>query len=382
MPPTPDQNGAPAGAEAPLHPTIQPEARFACHRCGACCRREPGIELEPEDELRIGQHDWAAEDERFRRGWRLPGTRPGAPSRLRTRGGSCIFLDEDSLCRVHKRLGRQAKPLRCRAFPYRFSTLGPEHRLAVTVACESLHRSFEDGPEVVEESEHVEMVEQLPGLVLVGSKFLLLTDGRELIDRDGALHLLDDLAGVAASDDPLADLPRGVGRPCRRALEEVPPAPWRFEGPPGTSFYAVLKALSEEITPAVQGHGLGLLASGMAELRGWRSWGRVAAGLEPRAVRFVRYTLRSLIFEGRALALGYVVAGAGLCLYLAMAAGAAAWRTGQLMQGGSPGRAQDVNRAATEALRLLTWRQGMEICRGQALAFERLVLDAPASDAV
>lgn len=125
-----------------------PPYRFACHGCGACCRTGWQARVTPEEAARFAGHDWAAEDARFAGGFLDEEKRPDGTVevRLRWTGGRCIFLDPDDLCRIHKRLGGEAKPDVCQKFPLSF-VRAPDGSLDVTVLpeCETWHDGHRTG---------------------------------------------------------------------------------------------------------------------------------------------------------------------------------------------------------------------------------------------
>jgi Fe-S-cluster containining protein len=134
----------------PLALIIPPDLRFSCHRCGACCR-DFSVGLDPGEAERIARHDWTREGERFRDGFvlRTEDEAGKAEDELRKRpDGSCVFLDDDGLCLVEKRLGREAKPRICRKFPFVFVSAPDGPRACVSVECVSRWRSLEDGAPV------------------------------------------------------------------------------------------------------------------------------------------------------------------------------------------------------------------------------------------
>lgn len=91
--------------------------RWDCHQCGICCRGSR-VPLSAEDLRRLKEQGWAEHPDFrgtpvvIREGWL------GGEHRLAHRDdGSCVFLLPDGLCRIHKELGFDAKPLICRTFP-------------------------------------------------------------------------------------------------------------------------------------------------------------------------------------------------------------------------------------------------------------------------
>ena len=115
-------------------PVIQ---NWSCHNCGGCCR-EHLIEITPEEKKRIEQQGWTAAD--------------GIPMELsviqkvghqRYRlahkdDGSCVFLNDKGLCRIHARFGESAKPLACQVYPYAFHPRGNELAVSLRFSCPSV----------------------------------------------------------------------------------------------------------------------------------------------------------------------------------------------------------------------------------------------------
>ncbi|MFP4057158.1 MAG: YkgJ family cysteine cluster protein [Candidatus Brocadiia bacterium] len=103
---------------------LPPGVRYACMRCGACCRSLEVTVTDAERE-RLLAHDWSDElgdvaPERLFA--RIRGGRGLQRWRLRPRPeGACPFLGEDALCRVHAELGYEAKPFAGRLFPFTFA---------------------------------------------------------------------------------------------------------------------------------------------------------------------------------------------------------------------------------------------------------------------
>ena len=100
----------------PIQPLPMVE-RWDCHQCGVCCRGSI-VPLSDDDLARLKSQKWEERPEFqghavvVRESW-LGRLSPGAPRA----DGSCVFLMPDGLCRIHKELGFDAKPLVCRMFP-------------------------------------------------------------------------------------------------------------------------------------------------------------------------------------------------------------------------------------------------------------------------
>ncbi|WP_298865162.1 YkgJ family cysteine cluster protein [uncultured Gimesia sp.] len=118
-------------------PTIQ---NWTCHNCGGCCKQHE-IEVTPEEKERIEKQHWEQDAS-------IP---PGQPvfvkmglspvsNRYRLAhqpDGSCIFLDEKGLCRIHAKFGEPAKPLACQVYPYAFHPAGNEVAVSLRFSCPS-----------------------------------------------------------------------------------------------------------------------------------------------------------------------------------------------------------------------------------------------------
>jgi lysine-N-methylase len=100
----------------PLKPLPMIE-RWDCHQCGACCRGSV-IPLSPEEVERLKSQKWDEREDLRGTPVIVRQSTQGHKHRLAQRpDGSCVFLLPDGLCRIHKELGFEAKPLVCRMFP-------------------------------------------------------------------------------------------------------------------------------------------------------------------------------------------------------------------------------------------------------------------------
>jgi lysine-N-methylase len=115
-------------------PTVE---RWDCHQCGICCRGSI-VPLSDEDLERLASQQWSERED-------LRGTPVvtrehwlGRDYRLAHRpDGSCVFLLPDGLCRIHKELGFDAKPLVCRMFPLQVVPRDGVAMLTLRRACPS-----------------------------------------------------------------------------------------------------------------------------------------------------------------------------------------------------------------------------------------------------
>lgn len=119
-------------------PTIQ---NWNCHNCSGCCKQHE-IEVTAEEKERIEKQHWEQDPA-------LPADQPvfvkiglspvGNRYRLAHQAdGSCIFLDEKGLCRIHAKFGEPAKPLACQVYPYAFHPAGDEVAVSLRFSCPSV----------------------------------------------------------------------------------------------------------------------------------------------------------------------------------------------------------------------------------------------------
>ena len=118
----------------PIHPLPILE-RWSCHQCGVCCRGSI-VPLSAADTARLEAQKWHERPE-FQ-GVATTTSYPGGDRQLAKRAdGSCVFLCDDGLCRIHKELGFEAKPLVCRMFPLQLIPHEKQAVLTLRRACPS-----------------------------------------------------------------------------------------------------------------------------------------------------------------------------------------------------------------------------------------------------
>jgi len=337
-----------------------PHDRFACRSCAACCRSFT-IALGRDEVARIEAGAWGFP-------W-LEDAPEGAPGRNAPVGviakradGACVFLDEDNLCLVEKRLGRASKPDLCRMFPLAL-VRAPDGALDATVVpeCASWHESHEvgaplaSGPEIPSPLPARLVVIAPPALpVVLGGALLLWADVRAL-----ALGLGRVVAGAPSLEDALLAFGGEVhaaetakGRRVIARSQATPPA----RGAPGDGdsrgglLAAIAAALREaaqapEVDPEGRARALGL-AEAAEGLRDPLAWDRAFQGLPGPSLTFLRAVLRAWV-EGPTLAQARVEVAATMGL-LALMARVVAVRARALSAAAPPAPAH-VNAAAKEA---------------------------------
>ncbi len=121
-------------------PVIQ---NWGCHQCGNCCR-EYFVEVTDEERKRIEEQGWSRRPELDGQPIFVP---MGPPWRREYRlahreDGSCIFLDEAGLCRIHAEFGEPAKPIACQLYPYMLVPTDKETRVSVRFSCPSVVKNL------------------------------------------------------------------------------------------------------------------------------------------------------------------------------------------------------------------------------------------------
>ncbi len=115
---------------------------WTCHSCGGCCKQH-AIAVTLEEQQRIAAQGWEHEPAVGRSAEQLFVDVGGWLTRRWTRlahqaDGSCVFLDESGLCRIHAKFGEPAKPLACRIYPYAFHPAGDAMAVSLRFSCPSV----------------------------------------------------------------------------------------------------------------------------------------------------------------------------------------------------------------------------------------------------
>ncbi|MFT5680169.1 MAG: Fe-S-cluster containining protein [Myxococcota bacterium] len=179
-------------------------AKWSCRGCGDCCRGFAFGPVEPAVIAGLQAADIAAQ---WAPAAEAPwfATRPDGQHFLTHRDGHCVFLQDDSLCAVHRLLGEPAKPWFCREYPFH-AVEEPGGDIAVTVRadCGGLHESFEDGEPIAAQAEAVLALPRIvPRQVFAPKQVVILP--RVAVGLDNWLQIEPHLlAHLAASRTPEA----------------------------------------------------------------------------------------------------------------------------------------------------------------------------------
>jgi lysine-N-methylase len=146
--PPPARNASPAPPDRPLEPL--PGYRFSCDGRGTCCRRYATIvfgQLEAARAQAAAPEVLGCGHERARAFRPERGVHEQGALAVALVDGHCAFLDDDHLCRIHKRLGAEQKPIGCQLYPRYFVDDGEAVRVSALPECACVLRPAGDDGE-------------------------------------------------------------------------------------------------------------------------------------------------------------------------------------------------------------------------------------------
>jgi len=115
--------------------TLPIAERWDCSGCGKCCRGNI-VPLDDADLQRLREQRWDRHPEY--RGVRTivrQGMFSGRYRLAQRNDGTCVFLGDDGLCRIHQEYGFEKKPLVCRMYPLQLVPVGTTAYLTLRRSC-------------------------------------------------------------------------------------------------------------------------------------------------------------------------------------------------------------------------------------------------------
>lgn len=163
--------------------------RHRCYGCGSCCYGHAIALVDDAEQARIVEA-----------GAKLGVSEPVVDGQLRFERSRCVFQDpDDRLCRIHKELGYEVKPLACQLWPLKLVKTEDGLRFGLDPGCVNTWRSWQDGD-----------AQEAPGRMVARTS--------RLAPQERAVE--EQLLGLASADLPVAGMLHALaGRPPRGAVE-------------------------------------------------------------------------------------------------------------------------------------------------------------------
>jgi len=115
--------------------TIARDERWTCLGCGRCCRGNI-VPLHDDDLQRLKTQKWEEHPDFAHQPFIIhQGLFPRQYRLAQRNDGTCVFLNEDGLCRIHKEFGFNEKPLVCRMYPLQIVPLEKTAVLTLRRSC-------------------------------------------------------------------------------------------------------------------------------------------------------------------------------------------------------------------------------------------------------
>ncbi len=138
------------GVKLPDHPV---SLHMLSHQCVGCGRSCQGHVVGPLSEAYVeklqGLHDELVKDFPELEGLspiRVEKHKSTEVTALAVReDGTCIYLGDDKLCRIHKKFGSAAKPMVCRLYPLNLVQTEDQVRIGTPLRCYMHHKTYKNG---------------------------------------------------------------------------------------------------------------------------------------------------------------------------------------------------------------------------------------------
>lgn len=188
---------------------VDPNINFECNSCTRCCDQPWRTLIEPDKIERLDGVNWAAEFPEMSGRELYRKARLGKKTVYelgKGEGTRCVFLNHDGLCRIHMRLGYDAKPQMCQQFPYFSALAWDADYVSANFGCKAVQES--SGPPAIHQCEQIAATVPLHDqpahtdapFMLAPATFIPQSDAHALLDRLGELLVSDDASNSAAVD--------------------------------------------------------------------------------------------------------------------------------------------------------------------------------------
>lgn len=223
--------GRPGRESAVRLQVIDPAVHFECSRCTRCCDQPWRTVIEPDKAAALDGVDWGAEYPALAGRELYRAVRQGKQTVLELAKGTgtrCIFLDDDNLCIIHKKLGYEAKPQMCKQFPFFPARAWDADYVSANFGCKAVQEGY--GPPLVEQAEVIGRTVRLTDKPANTEAAVLLTRtagvpqvaARALLERLGSILVADGEASIVSRlAEALATLERATEIEARELEEAV-----------------------------------------------------------------------------------------------------------------------------------------------------------------
>ena len=199
------------------------DLRHRCQACGSCCSATDVGPLPPGVVAHLRTQDWSA----LPRAPRAPdlfraGQHDGQEVVLMTMvDDQCVFLADDMLCSIHKRLGPDAKPTPCRQFPYVFSHAGDHLDVSLQMECRAYWQARQAAGPMAEVTGDLEELLRLGAPIHAVPERVPVDEGLQLSRGDYLALEAALIAAVQAAGPHPVDLIRAFGAAVRATLGPI-----------------------------------------------------------------------------------------------------------------------------------------------------------------
>jgi Fe-S-cluster containining protein len=237
---------------------IDPNVNFSCSSCTRCCDQPWRTIVEPEKLAALEAVDWGAEFPQLAGRPFYRRVRVGRQTVFelsKSAGNRCIFLADDGLCIIHKKLGYDAKPHMCKQFPFFAARAWDADYVSANFGCKAVQRGM--GPPLVQQRADIERLVPRTAGSANSDAHVLLAPGCAA-PQSAARALLNHLAaqlgdaGAGALTDRLARVLAALETATAMPADRLADAAARgdFGPPPGPARYEPLASPATAPLPA------------------------------------------------------------------------------------------------------------------------------------
>jgi hypothetical protein len=140
--------------------------------------------------------------------------------------GSCGFLDDDGLCRVHRKGGGNAKPQSCLAFPASMVACGDEWHASLRPECACIARTAVTGVPLQDDPTTWAALRSSLLRVWDVPETIRIDEERSITREQYVTWMRVTMAALKTTFSPLDALAGAVGELLDREFELRPPQPW------------------------------------------------------------------------------------------------------------------------------------------------------------